>query len=375
MRVHLFETRTGAHLNDMEGVEWKYDTGILAADKITLTIPAYTEFAKSVDMRDLLTVRKRSVALVDDGVAGVRGVPAAGSIESVKAGQDDDGRNVWEVTCYGPERVIDRGARVRLFPGWPLLDSARRPTTTYDVSVSGVEYGTIMKRLVSEAMKFPGGGLPIDFELDRVGTRVRSYSAINGKKVMEALDDLADLLGGVEYDFQPSILENDAIRFLLATGTDSARIVAGAGAVHLWNIGGRRPDTRGWVRNVNPGSVVTDAIFAGGKEDDEVLLARASSPELVDDGWPRAELWDNSHSSVTEESTLQAWADGALSGATETVSLEVRYEVARTLRHGEIVVIDSLGHWDMPNGETHWRVLSVGRGSDDPEWLKVNLVR
>lgn len=376
MRAQLFETRTGKPLVELEPSSWSYDTGILAADKVSLDIPAYTARALSMDMRELLTARKYSVALVDDAVEDQRLVPASGSIEDVQAGQDDDGKDRWAVTCYGPERVLSLAARVRMFPGWPLVHpTTLLPTGAFDVSLSGLEYGTIMKRLLQEAAKFPGGQLPLDFEPDRVGTRERNYAAIDGKSVTEALDDLADLMGGVEYDFQPRISDANAISYKFATGTDATRIVVGPASGQLWNLGGDQQDVRGWERRVNPGSVVTDSIFSGGKEDDAVLFARSSSSELIDAGWPRAELWDTSHSSVSELSTLQSWSDAALGGVTETVKLEVRHSVARQLRHGDVVVLAALGHWDMPDGESWWRVLSVGRKSDSADWMQVDLVR
>ena len=376
MRAVLFETRTGAHVVELEPSAWSYDTGILAADKVKLEIPAYTARAQSMDMRGLLTSRKHSVALIDDDVVGARRVPAAGSIEDVDAGQDDDGKDRWAVTCYGPERVLSVGARIRMFPGWPLVHaSTLLPTGAFDVSLSGLEYGTIMKRLLQEAAKFPGGQLPLDFEPDRSGSRERNYAAIDGKGVVDALDDIADVIGGVEYDFQPYVTNSEHIRYLFATGTDSTRVITSPASGQLWNLGGDRQDVRGWSRRVNPGSVVTDAIFAGGKEGDAVLLARASSTDLVNDGWPRAELWDTSHSSVSELSTLQGWADGALGGVSETAKLEVRTELARLIRHGDVVTLAAQGHWDMPDGETSWRVLSVGRKSDSADWLQIDLVR
>lgn len=376
MRAQVFETTTGNPIVELEPSKWDYDTGILAADKLSLTVPAYTARAKSMDMRELLTPRKYSIALVDDEVTGDRRIPAAGTIEDVQAGQDDDGRDRWSITCYGPERALSYGARIRAFPGWPLVHPTTGiPTGTYDVNLSGLEYGTIMKRLIVEAMKFPGGVLPIDFEPDRVGSRVRNYAAIDGKGVAEALDDLADVIGGVEYDFRPYILDSDEIRYQFVTATDAQMMLVGPASGHLWNLGGEIPDISGWERTVSPGSVVTDALFTGGKDDDRVLIARASDSTLINDGWPRSELWDSSHSSVSELPTLQGWADGSIGGVTETARFSVRNDIARSARHGDVVVLNALGHWDMPDGETWWRVLSVGRKSDSAEWLQVDLVR
>lgn len=374
MRALLFETRTGEFLDELELLSWQYSTGILAADKVTVSVPAYTERAHSTAMRELLLARRHSVALVDDANRSAIEVPAAGSIESVDAEQDDDGRNRWELVCFGPERVLSRAARVRKFPGWPLIDSEGLPTGAHDLTLAGLEYGTIMKRLVQEAMKFPGGSLPIDFEADRLGTRQRTYEAIDGKELVEALDDLADLQGGVEYDFQPKLTASGDVRFHFATGTDADRIVAGP-RVHSWSIGGRLQQIRGWRRQLTAGTAATDAVFTGGKTDDRVLMARASSSALIDSGWPRVEVWDASHSSVSEQSTLQSWADSALGAGSERVSFQIRHTAAPGLRHGDLVELSARGHWDMPDGETDWRVLSVERKSDAPDWLDIQLVR
>lgn len=376
MRALIYLTRTGEPVVELTPTSWGYDTGILATDKVTLDIPAYTARSKSLDMRKLLTPRKYSIALVDDLVRGHRVVPAAGSIEDIDASEDDNGINTWSLTCYGPERAIENGAKIRKFPGWPLVSgSTRKPTGTYDLTISGVQYGTIMKRLLLEAAKFPGGALPLDYEADRSGSRTRTYDAIDGRSVLDALDELSELVGGVEYDFQPYIDEFDKIRFRFVTGTDAARVITSPASGQVWNLGGNRQDVRGWVRRINPGSVATDAIFTGGKDDDSVMIAQSSSPTLIDDGWPRAERWDASHSSVSVQSTLQGWADGALGGVTETAKLEVRTKVARLVRHGDIVQIAAKGHWDMPDGETMWRILSVGRKSDSEDWMQISLVR
>lgn len=370
MRALLFETLTGKPVIDLERTEWSFDTGILAPDQVKITVPGYTPRSRSMDMRSLLVERKYSVALVDESVAGATVVAAAGPIISAPAMQDDDGKDVWKVTCGGPERAIESW-HVRKFPGWPLIGSDGKPNGAHDMNLSGLEYGTIMKRLLQEGMKFPGGSMPFTFEPDRAGSRQHAYAAVDGKPVLEALDDLADLINGVEYDFVPDINDRDEMSWRFVTGTDAAREVVAHDHL-LWNIGGARQDVRAYERTPQAG--FTDAVFTGGKEKDKVMAARSTDAALLADGFPRRELWDSSHSSVSIQATLQAWADGALSGRADRIEFEVRAERAHGLRHGDVVTLAAQGHHDLADASYELRVLSVSRSSGSPDWVGVQLI-
>lgn len=372
MRVLLFETRTGKPIRDLQRSDWSYDTGILAPDVGDVTVPAYTPWARSLDLRGELVKDKHSIALIDESVQGVRRVVAAGSIVTPTPAEDADGNNAYKVKFRGPERLLE-WRQIRLYPGWPLIGGDGKPTGTYDQTFENLSYGTIMKRLVQESEKFPGGDLPIVYEADRAGVHERTaYAAVDGKPVLEALDQLADLADGVEYDFQPQIDEFDNITYRLVTGTDEDRIIT-AGVEPVWNLGGKSPDIRGFERVPDPSPVITDAVFAGGKDDDRVLLAQASDAGPIDDGYPRAERWDSSHSTVSVQATLQSWADGALGGVPDRFSFDVKAGRAYGVRHGDRVMLAARGHWDLPDGEYLRRVLSIGRKASDPDWVQINL--
>lgn len=372
MRALLFEVRSGKPIMDLEFESWSYDTGLLAADSIELRVPGYTPAALSLDLRSLLTPKKHGIALVEDSVAGDVWVPAAGFISSAPAQGDVDGKHFYEVKAQGPDRLLEQ-RHVRLYPGWPLVNGAGKPNTTYDPKWRNLEYGTIIKRLVAESMKWPGGDLPLDFEPDRSGSRERNYLALDGKPVLDAMDDIADLIEGVEYDFQPYIDGLDQVRWRLATGRDSSRVITGD-VNPVFNLGGVRADVRGWEREPVGSEAASEAYFTGGKEDDRVMVARATSSALINQGWPRQEVWDSSHSTVSIQSTLQSWANARLRGVVERIEFEVRSDRAWRMRHGDRVLLSAAGHWDMPDGVYDRRVLSVSRSSDSADWTTVQLV-
>lgn len=373
MRALLFETRSGKPVTDLERKDWDCDTGILAPDKLSITVPAYTKRSRSMDLRSLLARDKHSIALIDESVEAVRHVVAAGPIVTATPQEDSGGNHAYKVACRGIERLLE-WRQVRLFPGWPMLGPDGKPNGTYDQALTGLSYGTIMKRLVAESEKFAGGDLPIIYEPDRAGVHERTaYAAVDGKQVQEALDQLADLGDGVEYDFQPVIDEFDRISYRLVTGTDSGRIVSG-NASPVWNLGGAQSDIRGYERDPDATPTITDTVFSGGKDGDKVMLARAQDHAPFADGYPRAELWDSSHSTVSVQSTLQSWADNALGSIPDRISFDVRAKHAHGIRHGDVGQLASQGHWDLQDGEYAARVLAIGRKSSDPDWVSISLV-
>ena len=371
MRAIVCETRTGSYVADLDVSAWSYDTGILAPDKCEVTVPAYTRRALSMDLIELLTPFKYSLALIDDTVEGVSVVRAAGPITARPPEDDVDGRQSFKVTARGPETLLQY-RHIRKFPGWPLL-TAGKPNGTYDMSLKNLSLGTIIKRLVAESELFSGGALPILYEADRAGIHERLYEAIDGKPVLDALDDIGALNDGIEYDFIPEVDELDNLSYRLVTGLDGDGRIIGTDAL-TWNTGGARPDIRGWEPNDLISEVATDAYFVGGKGDDVVLMARSIDSTLVNDGWPRVEVWDSSHSTVSVQSTLQSWADGRVSGVYNRPQFEVRAGSAFGVRHGDVVEIQSQGHWLLPDGEPKRRLMSVNQSSSNPDWVGVSLV-
>jgi hypothetical protein len=234
--------------------------------------------------------------------------------------------------------------------------------------------GTIVKKLLQERAKWVGNELPLLFEEDRAGTRERlAWEAVEGKPLLEALDEIGERADGIEWALVPEIDEQDHISYRVVTGTDTDQVVIGNDSL-TWNLGGARPDIRGWEPDDLVSGIATDAIVHGGKGGDKVQFVQASDPSLVDAGWPRLEVWDSSHTSVTQLSTLQAYADGAVSPVASRPSFEVRTDRAYGLRPGDVVEIASQGHWYVPDGVQVRRVMAVNHSSADPDWCGVTLV-
>lgn len=84
---------------------------------------------------------------------------------------------------------------------------------------TGMEYDTIVKRLVQLGTTGTGRTIPINYEADYSGGRKRTYNGYNLETVAEAISELMNLPGGPNIDFRPEWNDDhDGIRWTLRTG-------------------------------------------------------------------------------------------------------------------------------------------------------------
>lgn len=358
MRVILHETLTGNFVDELEFVSVTASNGVCRPDSVRVKLPGYT----GEDLYQYMIPRKYSLTVVDDygyvTACGVLGIPTGDT--------DDDGINYVTMSGTGIESVFARQP-ILPYPYWPLVNDEGYPITSKDTVITGVEYGTMMKRLYQQAVQHPGMELPVVFEADRVGTRQNSYSAVDGIMVQNAVDNITRYVNGIEYDWVPVLDSNENLKFHLKTGTDSSQEIT-PNEAFTWNHGGSDPDIRGLSVQVSPEFMVSTAVFTGGKEDDRVLLGRSVNPDISTQNIPAATLWDSSHSSVSDVDTLSTYADKAILEGEAPVqywSFDVRNDRSVGLRGGTYCYILVEDHWLLPNGMYPRRVLSVEHSSDD----------
>ena len=363
MRAILHETMTGAFVAELGYSSLSWDTGICRPDNVTVVLPGYT----GQKWFQYMVPRKYTISISeDDGrvrAAGILGIPEAKT--------DVDGAHTLDFPGTGIESYFER--RVVQKPiYWPMLDLGGYPITSRDMRFNGLQYGTIMKRLYAQALDHVGAELPVDFEVDRAGTRDHSYTAVDGVGVQEAVGNLAELADGVEWDWVPSLEGADNLVWTLTTASDSEKEITSA-FVHTWQTGGTEPDIRGLEVKISPEHMCSAAIFMGGKDGDSTMAARAIDMTLPLAGIPLAEVWDTSHSSVSKQSTLDGWAQKRVSEGQAPIqywSFDVRSARGYGLRKGDWCVIDVADHWLVPDGQYSRRVLEVS-GDHESDWFSV----
>ncbi|WP_353144747.1 hypothetical protein, partial [Acinetobacter pragensis] len=136
------------------------------------------------------------------------------------------------------------------------------------------------------------------------------------------------------------------------------------------------PAIRKLTEKVSPEFMTSVAIFTGGKDDDRVLVSRKDDGGvLVAAGFPLSEVWDSSHSTVSEQATLDGWAAGAIRDGSAPVafwSFDVRAEQAPGLRHGDWCRVEVRDHYWIPDGLYERRIVEVS-GDEESEWLSVTI--
>lgn len=365
MRAIIHETMTGEPVTELEVASASWSTGVCRADEVSVVTPGYT----GRNLYQFMVPRKYSISILEDNGR----VRASGLIGIPEGATDDDGLHRVTFPGRGVESYFER-RHVLPYPYWPLVDSKGIPIPSRDTRIVGVEYGTMMKRLYQQALTHPGAELPVAWEPDRRGSREKEWAGVDGKQVQEAVEDIANLLGGVEWDWVPVVDDSDRLTLAFVTGTDADPEVTSS-FWHTWQSGGEAPDIRGLVAKVSPEFMASNAIFMGGKDDDRVMAARATSLDLIVAGVPMTEIWDSSHSSVSQQATLDGWAAKQIAEGQAPVQyweFEVREDRADGLRHGDWCTVEVSDHWLIPDGSYPRRVVEVS-GSEDSAWLGVTV--
>ena len=107
---------------------------------------------------------------------------------------------------------------------WSLFDlrliSAVRDEniTNWEATFSGLEYDTIIKRLVQLAVSGTGRNIPMVYEADYSGGRSRTYNGYNMDTLMDAMTEIMDLTDGPDVDFRPEWDGAGGVRFTVRTG-------------------------------------------------------------------------------------------------------------------------------------------------------------
>ena len=356
VRCYLFETRGGALITELEpsGFDWSEQSN--AAETLNVTL------RPDRGLRNLLTPWKHSLAF------DVGGHLLGGPL--VPSSYDGDKREV-QVTARGLRFALDR---VPILPAVALttqISPAGVPDPAMDTSISGVDLGTIGKRLIQQAMTWPGwSDVPVAFHADRAGTSTRNYTAVELKSVDSALSDLSNVQNGPDIRLR-----------LVRTSADSFGWVYESGTIAQPRLQGEVPlvwepdDTSGLQIREDPQVMGSIAWSTGGRSTDKTLVRSLYDPHLVERGFPLLHLDSDASSSVTEEATLDAWNQETLRTArvpaqfwsfkAPTGVSPFPFEYAP----GDLATVRITDHDYLPDGDYVRRI--VGLSGDESEFITV----
>ena len=197
------------------------------------------------------------------------------------------------------------------------------PKGSWPLILSG-SYSDIVRGLILETEKW--GALPITAAAYTGGDKTRTYNSYDFATVSDRIGDVIDLENGPEVRFDPVLSSSWAISFQQVASADGGEIID-----HKWRWNALVPGSRVVLGDEDwDGSDVCGQCFAhGGKEQDSLLVARASSSKLTNAGWPLLQAANTMHATVSELATLRSYARADVAngdGPQRTVSLSVGIE-------------------------------------------------
>lgn len=366
MRTLLFDKLTGEHIEDLDVTDVSWTQTIGSPDSVKFEVPAYTPAMRKLGLRNLVTPTKTVIAVEEPGWADFVGAGDVGLPE-----YDTDTQKL-SLPASGVETILGKRVVLPANVG-ALIGSDGKPVATYDTNLKNWEYGTIIKKLIVQAMAQPGFNLPWVFEPDRIGTREKNTAAADMKNLLELVEDISNLDGGVETDFTSRWADDNHTRMqtLVRTGTDAVRVISSQ-SEFAFSLRGKKPTARSLKEQILPNYLTSRVWMTGGKDDDRMLVARANSSYLTDLGFPFMETVDSSHSSVSVLATLQSYANRRLSQGQKLGrfwKFDVRKSAAVGMRKGDRLNLLVKGDPFIPDDDYRHRVVSLSGGVS--EWLSV----
>lgn len=241
------------------------------------------------------------------------------------------------------------------------------PAASADTTISGVDLGTIAKRLIAQAIAHTGGNLPIVLPADVAGTAARTYESYSLKSVGEALQQLTAVEDGPDIDFMPRRVAGDESRIEWQMLIGRPYLEQTGGNPWLWDDTVEKSAVVDLGVDIDGSVLAARAWVPGVGTERSQLFGLAQSSELVNAGYPLLEV-EEAHSSTEVQATLDSTAAGLVarrSRPLEQWSLQVRADadpVLGTYQPGDSAIVRVEDDPYIPDGEQGVRITGISGG-------------
>lgn len=365
-RAFIVETVTGHVIDEVE--PWfSWSTALNAAETIRFQVAVEDQTEWTRDWLNLATPWKHSLVVEVEGrLMGGPIVP-----HSYEPG------GVLEFTARGMRHMMTRRRilPVRAYTLGTVVNLDGSPDVLCNTVLSGLDYGSIARQWVAQALGIPGGTLPINLEPPRAGARERTIEGVELKELGEALDQLSDVINGPDIDFRPRWDGPDYVIWDMVTGTEEQPRLASQ-TEHVWEVSAEWSPLSDVSVELDPSGVGSVSWAMAGRGDDSVLCGYAADPFLTDRGFPLMELVDTSHTTVTQQATIQGYAAGNLARGRELPAFwdfQAQVSVSPRLneyREGDFCVLNIDAGGYLAAGPVRRRILTLS-GAAGSEWVTI----
>lgn len=168
---------------------------------------------------------------------------------------------------------------------------------------------TIAKRLVEQAQAWTGGDVPVILPSEVSGSSARWYKGSALSYVGPRLRELTAVDGGPDIMFTPRWTEDkDGIEWVMRIGTPTQPMLYSPQR-QTFHLGVADSSLSGLTVKVDGRRMAAAGFTSGGRSDGQGLISVSTDSTLLDAGYPLLDAVDTSHSTVSEEGTLQEYSD------------------------------------------------------------------
>ncbi len=290
----------------------------------------------------------------------------------------DDTTRILSATCGGLFSVLSRRTMRNPAGHTAIVHPSE------DLIYSDMSLHDIMRAIVRDNLDQTYYGLPVLLpEPDNLGGNERTYQGYDLAKTGERMTELAAVINGPEFDFAPEWADGGSyIRWRLKVGAPK---LGSTETTAVWDYGTESAPISSINVDVNGSeSPVTRVWVKGSGNERDLLTGFAEDLTPVAEGYPGLDFVDSDHTSVTEQATLEAYADqdlARLSRAIEkwTCSLRIAgsgagIEYAPALTEwelGDAPIFAVSGHPWLPANSYRRRV--VGYADDGESSISLDL--
>lgn len=319
-RVVIADLRTGDKLVDMPVKSGDWEDRLNTAESINATISVRNPAVQRLSPRSATTPAKTILAIMEGDLVMAGGPIWArrydrdrGTVQLGAAGM----QSIWDHRLILPVLARTYGLNQWIIPD-PTDATKTIPNPALASSYTGLWLGTILKRVVQQAMAWAGGDLPIVFQPDEVSTNTDHDRTIQGtdfRTVGDFIRDTSQVIGGPEVNFQGRLrADRKGLEFLFQTGTGAQPLITSTSDV-TWDLTAPESPISNFQVDEDATKLASLAWQVGGRSTDTVMVARAADSTLTDAGYPLLESFDSSHTDVSKQATLDGWAAADIQNA------------------------------------------------------------
>lgn len=218
-----------------------------------------------------------------------------------------------------------------------------------DLTYAGLSLPGIAAALIRDNLTQPGFALPLEVPEPGQGQAERTYYGYELATVWDRVSTLAEVIGGPELDCEPYFVPGEnQIAWRLHLG---APLLGDQNTTAVWDYGGALGSI-----NIDVNGADTPAArvwVKGDGSEREMLTGFAEDTSLTAGGYPPVDYVDGDHTSVTEQDTLEGYADHDLADrrwASESWACSVRVDGMA----GDTEASPQLGSWSLGDAPTFY---------------------